>query len=115
VKRTGRETGRGIIENMSEASEAVTIRRLPRGEARAARIGYRESGRHRGSDRLGVRLTAGEGEAFEAGTLVEIDAAQAVYLGEVVDRQQDSLVTVAVEHCIDRAALAEIEKAWEPA
>lgn len=100
---------------MAEASEAVTIRRLPRGEARAARIAVRSSDRQRDLDRLGVRLTAGEAEAFEAGTLVEIDAAQTFYLGEVTERQQDSLVTVAVEHCVDRAALAEIEKAWEPA
>ena len=28
-------------------------------------------------------------------------------------RQNDSLVTVAVEHFIDRAALAEIEKVWK--
>jgi hypothetical protein len=115
VKRTGREGGQGIIETMSEVSEAVTIRRLPRGEARPARIVVRGSDRQGDSDRLGVRLTAGETEAFEAGTLVEIDAVQALYLGEVVGRQQDSLVTVAVEHSIDRAALAEMEKAWEPA
>lgn len=92
---------------MFEGNETATIRRLPSGTAQPARI------EQRASDRLGVWVTAGGAEAFEAGALVEIAGEQAVYLGEVVDRQPDSRVTVTVEHFIDRAALAEIERGWK--
>lgn len=92
---------------MPEPSEVVTIRRLPDGDAQPARVAVRTS------DRLALVPAGGPEEGFEAGTLVEIEDAQALYLGQVVGRQPDSLVDIAVEHFIDRAALAEIEKAWK--
>lgn len=96
---------------MSELSDAATIRRLPGGELQQARI-IRIS-----SDRLSV-LPAGnngdssKGAALEAGALVEVGSSGAIYLGRVLERQPDSLLTVVVEHFIDLAALEEIEKAW---
>ena len=91
---------------MPELSEAVTIRRLPGGDARPAHM-------TQNSDRLTLSLAGNEGETFEAGALVEIEGPQGLYLGEVVNPQADSLVTVAVEHFVDLHALAEIEKTWK--
>jgi hypothetical protein len=90
------------------ATEFVTIRRLPDGAAQSARIA------NQAPDRLALAPAGDEPSlGFDAGTLVQIDSPEAVYLGEVIGRQHDSLVTVAVEHFIDRAALAEIEKVWK--
>jgi hypothetical protein len=94
---------------MPELSEAVTIRRLPGGQARAARMVKNSS------DRLTVLPAGSEGEGFDAGALVEIEGAQALYLGEVVERQADSRITIAVEHFVDLGALADIEKTWKAA
>jgi hypothetical protein len=90
------------------STEFVTIRRLPDGAAQSARIA------NQSPDRLALTPAGDEpGLGFDAGMLVQIDSPEAVYLGEVIGRQNDSLVTVAVEHFIDRAALAEIEKVWK--
>jgi len=95
---------------MLESSEFATIRRLPDGSARTARIASRSA------DRLTLVSFHDEPDgAFDAGALVEIDSSEALYLGEVIGRQKDSLVTVVVEHFIDRAALAEIERVWKTA
>jgi len=100
---------RSIIGKMPGSDEFVTIRRLPDGTAQAARITNRAPGR------LALAPVGHEpAQGFDAGVLVEIGAPEAVYLGEIIGRQKDSLVTVAVEHFIDRAALAEIEKVWKP-
>jgi hypothetical protein len=92
---------------MLGSNDFVTIRRLPDGTAQTAQVSNRAPGR------LALAAVGDEPVLpFEAGALVEIDSPEAVYLGEVIGRHQDSLVTVAVEHFIDRAALAEIEKVW---
>jgi len=95
---------------MPEGIEFVSIRRLPDGGRRNVQIVSRAPGR--------LSLAPVDNEpnpAFDAGALVEIDGPQTIYLGEVIGRQKDSLVTVAVEHFIDRGALAEIEKVWRTA
>ena|ERR1700730_10700321 len=93
---------------MSEATEFVTVRRLPDGGAQTALIA------NRAPDRLALAPVGDEPSlGFEAGMLVQIDSPAATYLGEVIGRQKDSLLTVAVEHFIDRSALTEIQKVWK--
>lgn len=48
---------------------------------------------------------------FRAGVLVEVQSPEAVYLGEVLERQ-DLYLVIAMEHTVERAALAEIENVW---
>ena len=99
-----------IIGKMSERNEFVTVRRLPDGGVQTVRIANRAPGR------LSLVTNGGDaGKGFDAGVLVEVDAPEAMYFGQVIGRQDDSLVTVAVEHFINRAALAEIEKVWKTA
>lgn len=93
---------------MPEQTEFVTVRRLPDGGALTARIA------NRAPDRLALAPVGNEASlGFEAGALVQIDSPAAMYLGEVVGPPEDSLLTVAVEHFIDRSALAEIQKVWK--
>ena len=93
---------------MPDPTEFVTIRRLPDGDVQTARIANQSPSRLVLSP-IGPEPALG----FATGMLVQIDSPEAMYLGEVIGRQKDSLVTVAVEHFIDRAALAEIEKVWK--
>lgn len=92
---------------MFEPSEIVTIRHLPDGDEHPARIV------DQAADHIDVMPIAEVPDRFQTGALVEIRSPKAIYLGEVVGRRQDSLMTVAVEHFIDRASLAGIEKAWK--
>src|SRR5579872_2138882 len=93
---------------MSEDTEFVTVRRLPDGGAQSAHIA------NRAPERLALALIGSEaGLRFEAGMLVQIDSPAATYFGEVVGGQVDSLLTVEVEHFIDRSALTEIQKVWK--
>jgi hypothetical protein len=93
---------------MSEATEFVTVRRLPDGGAQSARIASRDP------ERLALAPIGDEaGLGFEAGMLVQIDSPAATYLGEVVGPQMDSLLTIAVEHFIDRSTLTEIQNVWK--
>ena len=93
---------------MSEGTESVTIRRLPGGDARPARM------IEHSLDRLTIILgNTGSEEALEAGALVEVDSDQALYLGKVLSRHADAPITVAIEHFLNRGALAEIEQAWK--
>ena len=91
---------------MSEPSEVGIIRRLPDGAPHPARIVNREA------DRLSVSFIEDPSGEFKAGTLVEIDSPQALYLGEIASREPDSFLTITVEHFIDHAALDEIQKSW---
>jgi hypothetical protein len=94
------------MKQMPEGSEAVTVRRLPDGDAQPARIESREH------HQLLIALPAEQaGGKFTAGTLVEIQSQEAIYLGAVLHRQ-DFHLTISVEHALNRAALAEIEDAW---
>jgi len=98
---------RSIIESMFEPSEIVTIRHLPDGDAHPARIV------NQAADRIDLMPIAEVSDEWQTGALVEIRSPKAIYLGEVAGRQPDSLVTVAVEHFIDRASLAQVEKVWK--
>jgi hypothetical protein len=94
---------------MSKPSDFVTIRRLPDGRAQPARMTDRTA------DRVTVAPAGEDWVGLETGSLVEIDAPEVLYLGEIAGCQPDSLVVVSVEHFVDRAALAEIESVWKPA
>lgn len=94
------------MKRMSDRSEAVTVRRLPDGAVQPGRIESRE--RHQ---LLLAPLPEGTGRDFEMGSLIEIQSADAIYLGAVL-RRQGSGVVIAVEHALNRTALAEIEATW---
>lgn len=51
------------------------------------------------------------GTGVEAGTLVEIDTPRALYLGETLSAAGPE-IAVALEHSLDRAALAAIHRVW---
>jgi hypothetical protein len=94
------------MKQMSEGSAAVTVRRLPDGDAQPARIESREH------DQLLIALRDGSAaREFEAGVLIEVQSEEAIYLGAVSHRQ-DLQVTIFIEHAVNRAALAEVEDAW---
>jgi len=94
------------MKQMSERSEAVTVRRLPDGAVQPARLESRE-----GHQLLLSSLSEGAVREFAPGLLIEVQSGDAIFLGAVL-RRQDSGTLVAVEHVIHRAALAEIEEAW---
>jgi hypothetical protein len=97
---------RGIIGYVAEHNESVTIRRLPDGETHAGRL---ESGHGR---RLRVSIpTSGKDVEFKTGALVEVQSERVLYLGAVLGRQ-DSTMLVAIEHTLDRMALAAIQEVW---
>jgi len=95
---------------MLESSELITIRRLPDGPPQPVTIASRAE------DRLTLKASAEHPNGFETGALVEINCPEGFYLGEIAGRQKEEpQIVVAVEHFVDRAALAEIESAWKPA
>jgi len=86
---------------MSEQT-AVQVRILPDGEFHnASVIGWR--------GRL-LELDF-PGSNFPLGTLLEIEQAPMVYLGEL-QWQTESVLVVAIEHSVDRTRLQPIQKAW---
>ena len=90
---------------MAELSEEITVRRLPDGEPRSGSLERR--------DRRNFLISQlNDWEEFEAGSLIEIQSAKAVYLGQVLGQQESSLL-VSIEHALNRAALTEIEKVWQ--
>lgn len=92
---------------MLQPSDVVTIRRLPDGDPQSGRMKDHAAGR------LIIVAAHDPLAGFDPGTLVEVQSDEALYLGEVTAREPDSQVTVAVEHFLDRATLAEIEKGWQ--
>jgi len=94
------------MKQMSEQSETVTVRRLPDGPVQSARIQSRE-----GPQIFLSLLGEAASQEFPSGALLEIQSADSIYLGAVLRRQESGLL-VAVEHALQRAALAEIEEAW---
>ena len=48
---------------------------------------------------------------FDSGELVEVNAARALYLGQITGRLDEG-VLVLVEHALDREALAAIHEVW---
>ena len=92
---------------MPDQGNRVTVRRLPLGEAQHAAID--------GQAGQQMRILVGPGASvpdFAAGVLVEIESGQMLYLGEVLSRQ-DNLLTVGVEHVLNRAALAAVQEVWQ--
>jgi hypothetical protein len=90
---------------MVEHGEEITVRRLPDGEPRSASLDRRDRKHF-----LISNLT--DGAEFEAGSLIEIQAERAVYLGQVLGEQESSLL-ISIEHALDRVALTEIGKVWQ--
>ena len=90
----------------SEQSQQVNIRRLRGGRIHLAAV-ESLAGMH-----LHLRLPPGtEDGAFDAGELVEVNTPETLYLGEIASRL-DTLVIVAVEHALERKALAAIREVW---
>ncbi len=90
---------------MAELSEEITVRRLPDGEPRSASFQRRDR-------RHFLISNLKDWAEFGAGTLIEIQSEKAVYLGQVLDQQESSLL-ISIEHALNRAALTEIEKVWQ--
>lgn len=91
---------------MSVKGELVTIRCLPDGCPPYGRLTAQTD------NRLVVEPDVAE-PAFVAGALVEVQTDESLHLGEVAGCQDGSSIFVSVELFVDRAALAEIEKAWK--
>lgn len=92
---------------MAEANEVVTVRRLPDGDVCPARMTKGDG------DCLSLLAADGEWDQFGSGALVEIETKETLYLGEVASHEPGFPLIVAVQHFIDRAALAELEKNWK--
>lgn len=97
---------------MSDTSEIGTIRMLPDGGERSARITSQASDRLT-VDPIDVHPVDEQSCRFPAGTLVEIQTPVSIFLGEVVGSGPNSQITVAVEHFVERASLAEIAQGWK--
>ena len=93
---------------MPQADRRVTIRRLPDGEPQQ---GNRVS---LAGALLHVELPpSAANRQFSTGALVEVESPAVLYFGEVRS-DRDSMLVIAVEHTVDRAALAAIQKTWQP-
>jgi hypothetical protein len=101
-KRTGKRST--LTEHMPEQSQ-VSVRKLPGGEAHPA-IAVECRGRI-----CSVEFREVVPPELAPLTLIEITTGETVYLGEVqsIDARR---IEVRVEHCIDRARVAEIQAAW---
>lgn len=53
------------------------------------------------------------GRQFSMGALVEVETPSVLYLGEI-HSYRDSMLVIAIEHTVDRAALASIQETWQP-
>ena len=85
----------------------IRIHRLPEGEQTEA-----EAVSWNGT-LLEIELPAtAAAPEIAAGVLAQVDAADTVFLGEIKLRQGTRLI-VAVEHTIDRQALAGIQELWK--
>jgi hypothetical protein len=93
---------------MSEPDRQVTIRRLPDGELQAG-IEHSLTG---ALLRVNV-LPSPANRQLGMGALVEVQSATTLYLGEV-QGCRDLLLLIAVEHAVDREALAAIQQVWQP-
>jgi len=91
---------------MSEPEPQITVRRLPNGETYA---GFERS--LRGAI-LDVELAADTPAIPASGELVEVQSTTHIYLGEV-QGVRGSALRIFVEHIVDRAALAAIQRVWQ--
>jgi len=93
---------------MPEPDRQVTSRRLPDGEPQPA-VEQSLTG-----VLLRVELPPGPANRqFGSGTLVEVESPKMLYLGEV-QSARDLLLSITVEHAVDREALASIQRIWQP-
>jgi hypothetical protein len=96
----------GTIGLVSGPVQEAVIRRLPEGESQKG-ILQEVAGRL-----LRIRVAPDStAHDFTTGSLVEVACPQMLYLGEV-HSWLDEIVTVFVEHSVDRAALAAIRRVW---
>jgi len=87
-------------------SDWVTVRQLPAGEVHSCRLESCEEQQLR----VTVPPDAKAGE-FVSGAPVEVKGEGILYLGVVLGRQE-SVMLVAIEHAVDRAALAALQEVW---
>jgi hypothetical protein len=93
---------------MPQPDRPVTIRRLPDGEPQPA------TELSLTGTLLRVELPPNPASRqFGMGALVEVESAEVLYLGEV-QGCQGLLLIIAVEHAVDRGALAAIQHVWQP-
>jgi hypothetical protein len=86
------------------------MRTLPSGEFRAATL--RTAAADVATIGRPVGLTLGECASLPSvGDLVEVQAENAIYLGQVRSTSPES-ADVAVEHVVDRKTLMEIQRIW---
>lgn len=90
----------------SEQNQQVNVRQLRDGRTQE---GVCES--LEGSHLQCRLLTTPAPGTFNAGDLVEVNAALTLYLGEITGRQ-DTLILIVVEHALNREALAAIHEVW---
>jgi hypothetical protein len=88
----------------------VTVRQLPDGKAHAGCLeGYE-------AQRLRIKLPPeAKGAEFTSGTPVEVKSEGILYLGVVLgvtEGGQESVMLVAIEHAVDRVALAALQEVW---
>jgi len=90
----------------SEQDQQVTVRLLPDGAAHAALLSGLDG------QFLRIDLSPIPAEAsLKTGDLVEVTCPKTIYLGEVCDRQDETII-VAVEHSLDRERLALVQQTW---
>jgi hypothetical protein len=93
---------------MLQADRGVTVRRLPDGEPQQGK----QNGRV--GTLLHVELPPNPAtRQFSVGAPLEVESPGVLYLGEV-HSYRDSMLVIAVEHTVDRAALAAIQETWRP-
>jgi hypothetical protein len=89
--------------------EELVLRQLPQG--------HQLRGFHSGFLNRLMEITPGAGEdigKLPPGTLVEIEAPQALYFGQIYEHK-DARLVVGVDHSIDLHALAAIRAIWSQA
>jgi len=91
---------------MSEPERQITLRRLPDGKTYA---GLERSLR---GALLDVELAPDTPVFLQPGALVEVQSPTHIYLGEV-QGIRGAVLRIAVEHIVDQAALAAIQRVWQ--
>jgi hypothetical protein len=91
---------------VAEQNEWVTVRQLSDAKAHSGRLESSEGQRLR----VGIPPLA-NGTEFKAGALVEVQSEHLLYFGVVLGKQ-DSAMLIAIEHTVDRTALAAIQEVW---
>ena len=89
---------------MAEEGDELSVRCLPEGVP--------HPGVHRGLRGPLLQVeTAGGTDDLAAGTLVEVNCNETLYLGQVY-QVENGLLSIGVEHILDSGSLDAIRKAW---